>query len=118
MNFSTLFLSFSLTPISIRNRFTFKYTDGEPNLKSKALTHYSDEEHVRAEPARNAGSPRHGNSTEQSLNEKGLIRMLVEKKCGTAQRTEAVPELAQHKIQSAVSPRPQARISHFLISLL
>lgn len=43
--------------------------------------------------------------------------MLVEK-CEIAQRTKAVPELNQHEIQSAVSPRPQARISHFLISAL
>lgn len=39
-------------------------------------------------------------------------------KCEIAQRTKAVPELTQHEIQSTVSPQPQARISHFLISVL
>jgi len=43
--------------------------------------------------------------------------MLVEK-CEIAQRAKAMPELTKCKIQSTVSPRPQARISHFLIRVL
>lgn len=74
-------------------------------------THYSDKGHVRAEAARNTGSPRHQNNTEQSTNKKGLIQTLLEK-CEIAQRSKAVPELTRREIQSPASPGKDFTLSH------